>query len=304
MRVFVTGATGFIGSATVAELIGAGHDVVGLARSDASAAALVDAGAEVHRGALDDLDSLRAGAVGSDGVIHTAFIHDFSDIAASGRVDQQAVATLGAALEGSGRPLVITSGTAGLGAGRLATEDGTPDRDGPGQHRIAAEDIALSFAARDVRASVVRFPPSVHGEGDHGFVPRLIEIARTTGISAYVGNGANRWPAVHRLDAARLFRRVIEDAPAGSVLHGVADEGVPTREIAEVIGRHLAVPVVSVGIERAIEHFGWLGGFFALDVPASSALTRTRLGWEPTHPGLIADLEQGHYFELAESAAA
>jgi nucleoside-diphosphate-sugar epimerase len=300
MRVLLTGASGFIGSAIVPELLGAGHQVVGLARSDASAAAVAAAGAEVHCGALDDLDSLRAGAAAADGVIHTAFIHDFSDMPASARTDLRAIETLGAALEGSDRPLVITSGVAVLPVGGAGTERDEPDRGSAGAHRIASEDAALALAARGVRSSVVRPAPSVHGEGDHGFVAALIGIARETGVSGYVGDGANRWPAVHRLDTARLYRLAVESAPAGSVLHAVAEEGVPTREIAEVIGRHLDLPMAAV----APEHFGWLGGFFAADLRASSALTRELLGWEPAHLGLIEDLEQGHYFEVEVDAAA
>jgi nucleoside-diphosphate-sugar epimerase len=304
MRVFVTGATGWVGSAIVPELLDAGHQVLGLARSDRAAEALAGAGAEVHRGALDDPDGLRAGAAASDGVIHTAYIHDFSNMAASARADLRAVEALGAALEGSGRPLVITSGVAVLPSGRLGTEDDEPDRNSAGAHRIASEDAALALAQRGVRSSVVRLAASVHGEGDHGFVPRLVEIARAKGVSAHVGDGSNRWPAVHRLDAAHLFRLAVEAAPAGSVLHGVADEGVPTREIAEVIGRHLEVPVVSISREEAVDHFGWLAGFFAAEIPASSALTRRRLGWSPMHIGLIEDLDRGHYFRHAQPAAA
>jgi nucleoside-diphosphate-sugar epimerase len=292
MRVFLTGASGFIGSAIVPELIGAGHQVLGLARSDAAAAAVAAAGAEVHRGALNDLDSLRAGAAASDGVIHTAFIHDFSDLPASARTELRTIETLGAELAGSDRPLVITSGTAALPAGRVGTESDEPDRTSAGAHRIPSEDAVLALATRGVRSSVVRPAPSVHGEGDHGFVPILIGIARDKGVSGYVGDGANRWPAVHRLDAARLYRLAVESAPAGSILHAVAEEGVPTRDIAEVIGRHLDLPVAAV----EPEHFGWLGGFFAADIRASSGLTRELLGWQPTHPGLIEDLDQGHYF--------
>jgi nucleoside-diphosphate-sugar epimerase len=303
MRVFVTGATGFIGSAIVPELIGAGHQVVGLARLDASAAALAAAGAEVHRGALGDRDSLRAGAAASDGVIHTAYVHDFSDLAAAGHTDQRAVETLGAALAGSNRPLVITSGIAVLQAGRLGTERDAPDPNSAGAHRIASEETALSLAERGVHSSIVRLAPTVHGEGDHGFVPMVIDVARRTGISAYIGDGANRWPAVHRMDAARLFRLALETAPAGTVLHGVGEEGVPIRDIAEVIGRQLDLPVRSISRAEASDHFGWLAGFLAANVPASSALTRERVGWQPTHPGLIDDLEQDFYFQPAAALA-
>ncbi len=303
MRVFVTGATGFIGSATVAELLGAGHEVVGLARSDASAEALVGAGAEVHRGDLEDLDSLRRGAAAADGVIHTAFIHDFSAIDSAGRTDLRAIEALGDELAGSGRPLVMTSGIGLLAPGRVATENGMPDPASRASHRSASEVAALALAERGVRSAIVRFPPTVHGEGDHGFVPMLIDGARTRGVAAYVGDGANRWSAVHRLDAARLFRLAVESAMAGSVLHGVAEEGVPTREIAEAIGRHLGVPTRSITPDEAVEHLGFIGVFFGADVRASSALTRERMGWEPEQPGLIADLDAGHYFAEASSAA-
>lgn len=294
MRVFVTGASGFIGSAVVPELIGAGHQVVGLARSNASADALA-AGAGVHRGDLDDLDSLRAGAAASDGVLHLAFIHDFSEFAAAARTDQRAIETLGAALEGSGRPLVIASGFLEPPKGRLETEQDMPDPDSESP-RIAGARAALALATRGVRSSVVRLGRSVHGEGDTGFVGRLVAIAREQGVSGYIGAGANRWPAVHRLDAAQLFRLALERAPAGSTLHGVADEGVPVRDIAAVIGRHLNLPVVSISPEDAGEHFGWLAPLLASDAWASSTLTRELVGWQPTHPGLIDDLDQGHYF--------
>jgi nucleoside-diphosphate-sugar epimerase len=294
MRVFVTGASGFIGSAVVPELIGAGHEVVGLARSDVSAHALAAAGADVHRGALDDLDSLRDGAAAADGVIHLAFIHDFSDYARSVQTDLRAVETIGAALEDSGKPFVITSGTLMLaGLGRLAMEDDAPD---PARPRVASEKAAIALAERGVRSSVVRLAPSVHGERDTGFVPRLIAIARDKGVSAFVGDGSNRWPAVHRLDAARLFRQAAEAAPAGSRLHGAGEEGVTFREIAEVIGSQLQLPVLSVAAEDAGEHFGFLSAFVSLDNPTSSALTRQLVGWAPEGPALIADLEQGHYF--------
>jgi nucleoside-diphosphate-sugar epimerase len=304
MRVFVTGATGFIGSAILPELIEAGHEVVGLARSDQAAAALAGAGAEVHRGALDDLDSLRAGAAAADGVIHTAYIHDFSQMEHAAQTDLRAIETLGAALEASGRPLVITTGIALVNPGQVATEEDMVDPRSARHARLGTEHVAIGFAARGVRSVVVRPGASVHGEGDHGFVPVLIDIARAKGVSAYIGDGSNRWPAVHRLDAARLYRLALEQAPARSVLHAIADEGIPTREIAEVIGRHLDLPVVSIAPEDAAEHFGWIGAFFALDAPASSALTQERMGWQPTHAGLIADLEEGHYFREAHPAAA
>jgi nucleoside-diphosphate-sugar epimerase len=303
MRVFVTGATGFIGSAVVGELIDHGHQVVGLARSDQAAAALDAAGAEVHRGALDDLDSLRSGAAAADGVIHTAYIHDFSRMDTAAEIDLAAIEALGATLEGSGRPLVVTSGTALVRPGHLVTEEDVRAPGSGGHPRLGTEQVVKDMAGRGVRTSIVRPGASVHGEGDHGFVPVLIDIARTKGVSAYIGDGANRWPAVHRLDAAPVYRLALENAPAGSVFHAVADEGVPTREIAEVIGRHLEVPVVSVAPEDAGEHFGWMGAFFGIDAPASSALTQERLGWRPAHIGLIADLEQGHYFEAAQVAA-
>ena len=302
MRVFVTGASGFIGSAVVPELIGAGHQVVGLARSDASAVALAAAGAEVRRGNLEDLDSLRAGAAACDGVIHLAFIHDFSQYQNAARTDLRAIETLGAALEGSGRPLVIASGTIGLANGRVATEQDTPDPNSVAALRAAAAQTTLSFASRGVRPSVLRLPPSVHGEGDRAFLATLINIAREKGVSGYIGDGANRWCAVHRRDAARLFRLALEKAPAGSVLHGIAEEGVPIRTVAEVIGRHLDLPVVSVSAEGVDRHFGWLGAFLAADVPTSSTLTRELLGWQPTGPGLIDDLEAGHYFRTDQSA--
>jgi nucleoside-diphosphate-sugar epimerase len=292
MRVFVTGASGFIGSAVVSELIDAGHQVLGLARSASSADAVEAAGAHVHRGDLADLQSLRTGAESADGVIHLAFNHDFTDYAGAAETDRRAIDTLGAVLAGSDRPFVVTSGLAGFALGRTMTEDDAADPDSP----RASEHAALAFASRGVRVAVLRLPPSVHGEGDHGFVPRLIDIAREKGVSAYPGDGSNRWPAVHRFDAARLFRLALESAPAGARLHAIGDEGLPVRDIAGTIGRHLSLPVTAIAPETAANHFGWLGVFFSLDVPASSALTRERLGWRPTQTGLLDDLEEGHYF--------
>jgi nucleoside-diphosphate-sugar epimerase len=293
MRVFVTGASGFIGSAVVPELIGAGHHVIGLARSDASADALAAAGAEVQRGSLDDLDSLRLGAEGSDGVIHLAFIHDFTRYESAVRADRLAIDAMGAVLEGSGRPLVIASGTAALAPGRIGTERDSLDPNWP---RGAAAEAALALAERGVRSSVVRLPPTVHGEGDHGFMATLIDVARASGVSGYIGDGVDRWPAVHQVDAAALFRLAFEQAPAGSVWHAVADEGVPIRTISEVIASHLGVPAVSIPADDAGARFGWLGVFLAIDAPASSDITRDLLNWHPTHVGLLDDLNAGHYF--------
>jgi nucleoside-diphosphate-sugar epimerase len=292
MRIFVTGASGWIGSAVVPELIGAGHQVLGLARSDSSAAAVAGLGAEVLRGDLGDLETLRAGAAGSDGVIHLAFIHDFTRMEAAMEADARAVDTLGAALEGSGKPLVAASGTPSVPGG-VATERDEPAPVGFAAGRGVNARAVLSLAAREVRSSVVRLPRSVHGEGDrHGLISRLIGIDRDKGVSGYVGDGSSRWPAVHVLDAAHLFRLAVEQAEAGSVLHAVADEGVPVRDFAAVIGRHLDLPTASLPVEE----FGFMGVILATDMPASSALTRELLGWRPVQPGLIEDLDKGHYF--------
>jgi nucleoside-diphosphate-sugar epimerase len=292
MRVFVTGASGWIGSAVVPELIGAGHQVVGLARSDSSSTAVAALGAEVLRGDLDDLDALRAGAIDADAVIHLAYVHDFARREESVQIDARAVEALAAALEGTGKPLVAASGTPAA-PGRVATERDFPVFGGPAAGRDKNAQAVLDLAARGVRSSVVRMPRSVHGDGDHhGLISRVIGIARDRGAVGYVGDGSSRWPAVHVVDAAALVRLAVERAPAGSVLHAVADEGVPVREFAAVIGRHLNVPTASA----PAEDLGFLGMILGLDCPASSALTTELLGWRPTQPGLIEDLDKGHYF--------
>lgn len=294
MHVFVTGASGFVGSAVVAELLGAGHRVTGLARSDESAAALGAAGAAIHRGSLTELDGLRAAASAADGVAHLAYIHDFGDIAKSAEIDLRAVEAMGEVL--AGKPFVTTSGTMAIPPGGVATEH-DPTGDGAfGKHRIPSENATLQLAEGNVRSAVVRLSPSVHGEGDHGFVPMLIGTARDKGVSAYVGDGTNRWPTVHRLDAARLYRLALESAPAGARLHGVGEEGESFRDIAAVIGKHLGLPVVGISREEADAHFGFLAPVVAADCPASSAQTRDLLDWHPNHPSLVADLDEGHYF--------
>ncbi len=295
MRVFVTGATGWIGSATVDELLAAGHDVVGLARSDASAAALEAKGAKVRRGDLDDIAGIRAGAADAEAVVHLANKHDFNNPDVSNRAERAAVEAIGEILEGSGRPFLLASGVVALASGRPGTEDDASPFHGVDSPRGGSENLALDYVARGVHSVSVRFAPTVHGAGDHGFVAALVGIAREKGVAGYVGEGANRWPAVHRSDAARLVTLGLEKAPAGSLLHAVAEEGVPTRAIAEAIGQALGVPAASISAEDAPAHFGWIGGFFAMDIPASSTRTRELLGWTPTGPTLLEDLEAGAY---------
>ena len=294
MKILVTGASGWIGSASVKELVAAGHHVLGLARNDASAAKIAALGADVVRGSLDDLDSLRAAARQADGVVHLGYNHDFSQMAAAAQTDRAAIDAFADVLQGTGGPLLIASGTLGLAPGRVGTESDTPG--GHVHPRIGNAAHALALAERGIRSMVVRFAPTVHGaSGDHGFVAVLAKTARDKGVSAYIGEGRNRWPAVNVLDAGKLVQLAIEKATPGTVLHAVAEEGIATRDIAAALGEHLHVPVESIPADRAQAHFDWLGMFFGADAPASSARTRELLGWTPTHATLLEDIAAGHY---------
>jgi nucleoside-diphosphate-sugar epimerase len=294
MRVFVTGATGWVGSAVIEELRGAGHSVTGLARTGAAAATLAAAGIAVQRGSLEDLESLRTGAAAADAVVHTAFSHDFSRFAENGAAERKAIEALGSALAGTDRPLIVTSGVGLIAPGRVITEDDVRDPNAPFPRD--PETIAAAVAARGVRVSVIRLAPSVHGAGDHGFVPIVIGMARERGVSAYVGDGTNRWPGVHRRDAARLYRLALERAAPHAVYHATDEEGVPFREIAGVIGKRLNLPVVSVSGDGVAAHFGWFEHFAQIDAATSSAKTRQTLGWKPVEPALLADLDSVAYF--------
>lgn len=296
MRVFVTGATGFVGSAVVQALLQAGHQVLGLARSEASAQALTDAGADVHRGSIEDLQSLASGAAQADGVIHTAFIHDFSQFLENCEKDRLAIGALGAALKGTDKPLIVTSGTALVSNGHLATENDLPDPQGRNP-RIASDQAAAALAEQGVHVSLVRLPPSVHGAGDHGFVPMIIAMAREKGESAYIGAGQNLWPAVHRLDAARVFVLALEKGASNAIYHANSEQGVPFCEIATLIGKHLNLPVVSKNAQEAGEHFGWFTHFASLNNPTSSQITREVLGWKPEHQDLLTDIDTAGYFK-------
>ena len=302
MRVFVTGASGWIGSAVVPELLAAGHEVIGLARSEGAADTVTGLGAEVHRGSLDDVSSLRAGAEHADGVVHLGYHHDFSQMAEAAQIDRRAIETFGEVLAGTGGPLVVAGGVLGMGSDGPATEHDRPD---PAVHpRIATGEVVLALADRGVRSAMVRFAPTVHGPGDQGFIATLVELARRKGVAGYVDDGSNRWPAVHRLDAANLVQLAVTSAPARSVLHAVAETGVPTRDIAEAIGRSLGVPARSIPAAQAAAHFGWIGGFFGMDAAASNDLTRELMTWNPTHPGLLDDLDAGRYVDAAPHSTA
>jgi nucleoside-diphosphate-sugar epimerase len=301
MRVFVTGATGFIGSAIVQELIGAGHKVLGLSRNDDSAKALAKLKVEAHQGDLKDTDSLAAGAKACDGVIHTAFLQDFSDMAGNSETDKRAVEAMGAALAGSNRPFVIASPTAVVMPGKPATEDTAGSLQALGAGRVPSEEAMIGLASKGVRTSIVRLPPAVHDREKQGLISMMIPLAKEKGVSAYVNDGLNRWAAVHRLDAARLFRLALEKGSAGARYHAVGEEGVPLRDIAKNIGQHLNLPIVGKTSQEAAEHFGWLAYFVGADLPASSAQTQKLLGWRPTHPGLLVDLDRASAFEDSKS---
>jgi nucleoside-diphosphate-sugar epimerase len=293
MRYFVTGASGWIGSASITELLAAGHEVLGLARSEEAADRVAALGASVQRGDLTDVAGLRAAAAACDGVVHLGYHHDFSQMEEAARIDRAIIDAIGAEYAGSDRLLLVASGTLGLAVGRVGTEEDRPDPSG--HPRVGNAQVALDLTADGVRPVVVRFAPTVHGPGDHGFIAVLAQVARERGVAAWIGDGANRWPAVHRLDAARVVARAVDVAPAGTVLHATAEDGVSGREIATALGASLGVPTASVAPEAAIEHFGWIGGFFGADVPASSGITRPMLDWRPEHPTLLEDIEAGHY---------
>jgi nucleoside-diphosphate-sugar epimerase len=295
MRVFVTGASGWIGSATVDELLAAGHEVTGLARSDTSAAALEAKGARVRRGDLDDLASIRAGAEAADAVIHLANKHDWSDPAGTAAAERAAIQTIGDALAGTNRPFLFASGVAGLTKGKPASEDDASPFYGPDSPRGGSENLAFEFVDRGVRSVALRFSPTVHGFRDHGFIAIIAAVAREKGVSGYPGTGTNRWAAVHRSDAGRLVALGLEKAPAGARLHAVAEEGIPVRDIAEAIGRSLGLPVTSIAPDNVQDHFGWIGTFFSMELAATSTVTRELLGWTPTGPTLIEDLDAGAY---------
>jgi nucleoside-diphosphate-sugar epimerase len=295
MKVFITGASGWIGSAVVPELIAAGHEVLGLARNDSSAAAIVAAGGTPHTGSLDDLDSLMAGAEASDAVIHLAFKHDFSDYAGAGRTERAALETIADARVGTDKALLFAAGIAMIAPGRVVTENDPASNIGPDSPRGGGEQFAFDYVDRGVRAISLRFAPSVHGEGDHGFISTIAGVAREKGVSGYIGDGSNRWAAAARADVAAMIRLALETAPAGSVVHGVTEESISAKEIAEAIGRQLGVPTASIAPDDVAGHFGWIGAFFAIDMPASSAITREVLGWVPSHQGLIADIDAGYY---------
>lgn len=298
MRIFVTGATGFVGTAVVKELINAGHEVIGLARSDEAAKSLIAGGVQVHKGDLNDLKSLQTGAENADGVIHTAFNHDFSKFKENCETDKRVIELFGNVLAGSERPLIVTSAIGILPQGHLVTEETVPASGPEAELRAASEEVAITAAKNGVRSSVIRLAPTVHGEDDHNFIPTLIRLAKEKGISAYIGEGNNRWPAVHRLDAAHLFRLVLENGVAGSRYHAVSEEGIAFREIASMIGHQLNIPVVSIAPEESENHFGWFTRFASMDIPASSQLTREQMEWNPTQHGLIQDLSLPHYYKL------